>query len=179
MTVVLYVAAIVAANIITAGTTPLDVGPLLIPWGTWLIGATFVLRDLVQLRHGRHGAYAAIGVALAASALTSAALGDTLAIVVASALAFAVSESADTEVFTRMRGRLPKRVAASGTVGALLDSVIFAVVGLSPVWSGIVPWDALPQVIAGQLVVKVALQFIAAGAWHALDPRSRRAEAAA
>lgn len=174
-----YVAAIIAANIITASTTPLHVGAFLIPWGTLLIGATFILRDVVQLAVGRAGAYLAIAVALAASAATSAALGDTLAVVVGSAAAFAVSESSDTEVFTRLRARIPTRVAVSGIVGGVLDSAIFATLALSPLWSGILPWSALPNVIAGQVIVKVAMQLAAGASWRAIRGPEPLPEAAA
>jgi uncharacterized PurR-regulated membrane protein YhhQ (DUF165 family) len=57
----LYVAAVATANVVTARTVPADIGPFLVTWGTWIVGATFVLRDLVQLQLGRRGAYAAIG----------------------------------------------------------------------------------------------------------------------
>lgn len=170
MTVLLYVAAIVAANVVTAATAPTELGPFLVPAGTWVVAATFVLRDAVQVRHGRRVAYAAIAAALVASAVTSALLSDTLAVVVGSAAAFAVSESLDTEVFTRLRVGLAGRVLASGVVGAVADSVIFAVVALSPIWSGLVPWSALPNVIAGQLIVKAALQVLAAGGLAVLRP---------
>src|SRR5438309_132364 len=101
MIVVAYVLAIVAANVITARTLPLAVGPFLVPWGTWFIGLTLLLRDFVQLRYGRAFSYLAIGLALVASALTSWRLGDPLAITAASAVSFAFSESLETEIFSR------------------------------------------------------------------------------
>jgi uncharacterized PurR-regulated membrane protein YhhQ (DUF165 family) len=167
MTVLLYVAAIVAANVITAKTTPLDLGPFLVPWGTWLIASTFFLRDAVQLARGRRVAYAAIVVALAASAASSWVLAATLAVTAGSAVAFALSETLDTEVFTRMPGRVPLRVAVSGVVGGAVDSAAFVVVALSPLWSGILPWSAVPNAILGAFVVKAGLQLVAAGAWRA------------
>lgn len=158
----LYVLALAGANVITASTVPLNAGPLLITWGTWTIAATFVLRDLVQLEHGRSGAYLTIAAGLAVSAIASVLLGDPLAITVGSAISLAVSESADTEVFTRLRARLPARVLTSGLVGGTLDSVVFALVGLSPLWANIVPWSALGAVIAGQIIVKSAMQIVGA-----------------
>lgn len=166
MSIVLYIAAIGLANIVTAGTDPLAVGPFLVPWGTFAIALTFVLRDVIQVRHGRAVAYIAIGTALVCSAATSALLGDTLAVVAGSALAFAVSESLDTEVFTRLRARIPARIAVSGLVGGAFDSVIFVVVGLSPLWSGIIPWSAVPNAVIGAYIVKAAVQFLAAGVWR-------------
>jgi uncharacterized PurR-regulated membrane protein YhhQ (DUF165 family) len=172
---VLYVVAAAAANVITAATVPAEIGPFLVTWGTWIVGVTFVLRDAVHVRLGKRAAYAAIGCGLVAAAVVSAALGDTLLVVAGSALAFGVSESADAEVFSRMRARVSSRVAVSGLVGGTLDSAIFAVVGLG--LSGIVPWSALPNVIAGQIIVKGTVQLVAAGAWRAWWPEPREAPA--
>lgn len=166
-----YIAVIVAANIVTASTTPADVGPFLVTWGTWFIGATFILRDFVQLAAGRAVAYAAIAAAMIASAITSMALGDLFWITVGSVVAFAIAESTDTEIFTRLKTRLSSRVAISGVVGGTLDSIAFALVGLSPLTTGIVPWHALPNVILGQIIVKGLLQLAAAGALRAAEPK--------
>lgn len=158
-----YVLAIVAANVITANTVPAELGPFVVTWGTWLIGVTFILRDAVQVAFGRAFAYFTILVALGASLVTSVALGDTLAIVVGSAVAFLVSESTDTEVFTRLRARLGVRVAVSGVIGGLLDSCLFVIIALSPLWSGFITWEMVPNAILGQWIVKSILQ-VAAGA---------------
>jgi uncharacterized PurR-regulated membrane protein YhhQ (DUF165 family) len=160
----LYIAAIVAANVTTAHTAPLMIGAFAVTNGTWFIAATFPLRDAVQLHAGRRASYAAIGVALGASAATSSALGDTLAITAASALAFAVSESIDTETFTRLRCRLSRRVLISGMISAPIDSVLFAVVGLSPLGAGFVAWSDLWRVIAAQIVAKSIVQAVVAPA---------------
>ena len=169
MLAVLYVAVIVAANVITAKTQPLAIGTFLIPWGTWLIATTFFLRDAIQLRRGRAFAYACIGVALLASLIACAALDLTLAVTVGSAAAFAVSETLDTEVFTRLPGNVPLRVAVSGVIGGAIDSTVFVVIALSPLWSNILPWSAVPHAILGTFVIKAVLQLCAAGAWQAAE----------
>lgn len=171
MIVVAYVLAIIAANVITARTLPLAVGPFLVPWGTWLIGLTLLLRDFVQLRFGRRSSYLAILVALIASALTSARLGDPLAITAASAVSFAFSESLETEIFSRLRDFLAKRIFWSGTFGSLADSVLFITLGLSPLGAGFVPWVAVPFAIVGQYVVKTAMIGLGATASVALRGR--------
>jgi queuosine precursor transporter len=168
MSLVLYIAAIGAANVITAGTAPLELGPFLIPWGTFAVAATFVLRDYIQREHGRTVAYIAVAVGLITAGITSAILGDTLAVVVASALALGLSEALDTEVFTRWPGKLPERVLVSGLFGSALDTTLFVIVGLSPLWSGIVPWAAVPNAVLGVFVVKAAVQTLGAAlAWIA------------
>ncbi|HLY64760.1 MAG TPA: VUT family protein [Chloroflexota bacterium] len=177
MTIVAYILAIVAANVITARTLPLAVGPLLVPWGTWFIGLTLLLRDFVQLRHGRAFSYGAIAGALVASAITSRQLGDPLAITAASAVSFAFSESLETEVFSRLRAFLAKRIFWSGTFGSLVDSVLFVTLGLSPLTTGFVPWAAVPGAILGQYIVKTAM--VSAGAVASSALRQRLAPSAA
>lgn len=154
----LYVASIVAANVLTAHTAPLVIGTFIVTAGTWFIAATFPLRDAVQIHAGKRISYAAIAVALVASAIASRSLGDPLAITEASALAFAFSETLDTELFTRLRASLAKRVAFSGLVSGSADSVIFAFVGLSPIGAGFVPYDAIWKVIVAQIVAKGVVQ---------------------
>ncbi len=158
----LYLASIVAANVVTASVAPLALGPLLVPAGSLLIGATFVLRDFVQRAFGRPRTYAAILGALVLSALTSWQLGDTLWITIASAAAFLLSETTDTELYTRLRLPMAWRVFYSGLVGGALDSALFVVVGLSPIGAGFLPWEAVGYAIAGQIVVKTALQALGA-----------------
>jgi len=152
-----YVASIVVANVVTAATVPLMLGPFIVPWGTFLIGCTLVLRDAVQLRFGRPASYAAIAVALLASAISSHLLGDTLAITGASAVAFAFSESAETEIFSRFKALLAARIMWSGTLSSLVDSLLFIVLGLSPLTTGILPWPLVPLAILGQYIVKTAM----------------------
>ncbi|HZG75535.1 MAG TPA: VUT family protein [Paenibacillus sp.] len=170
--VLAYLAAIVAANVVTASFAPLSIGALLVPAGSFLIGATFILRDFVQRAIGRGRTYAAIAGALALSAATSYALGDTLWIVFASAVTFLVSETLDTETYTRLKLPLASRVFFSGLVGGLVDSALFVVVGLSPLGAGFLPWDAVPFAIAGQMLVKTAMQALGAAA-VAVSPLGR------
>lgn len=96
------------------------------------------------------------------SALTSYLLGDTLWIVFASIITFAVSETTDTEIYTRLKLPFHLRVAYSGIVGGILDSIIFVIVGLSPLGANILPWDAVFLAIVGQIIVKTIVQLLAA-----------------
>lgn len=160
MIILLYLVAIISANVITAAFAPIIAGPFIVPWGTLLIGTTFILRDLVQRKYGRSNAYNVIVTALVLSAVTSFLLGDSLMIVLASALSFAISETADTEIFTRLRASFAKRVLFSGVIGGTIDSTIFVIVGLSPLGAGFLPWTAIPSAIIGQMVVKFAMQTV-------------------
>jgi uncharacterized PurR-regulated membrane protein YhhQ (DUF165 family) len=171
---VLYVAAIAAANVLTARVAPWLIhvnGQIVaITAGTWAIGVTFWLRDLVQLRHGVRVAWAALAVALAVNLALSVYYADLLAITLASAAAFAVSESMDTIVYSKVDGRLGPRILISGLVSCPLDSAIFVIVGLSPLTTGIVPWNAVALTIVVQIVIKLALQALAATPLWRLEP---------
>ncbi|MEC1071416.1 VUT family protein [Priestia megaterium] len=162
MRIVFYLASIITANVITASFAPFQLGVFVIPMGTFLIGATFIFRDLVQNKYGRKKTYFFITTALILSALISFILGDTMLIVLASAISFAVSETTDTEIYTRLNLPMKWRILYSGLVGGLLDSVIFVMIGLSPLGANILPWEAVPAAIIGQVIVKSIIQLIGA-----------------
>lgn len=111
------------------GTYCVPGGPCVIPvWpgisapsGVLAIGAALVLRDLVQRRLGLHWALAAIAAGAALSGLVA-----PPALILASVVAFTLSEMADLAVFTPLQRRgLVLAVAASGAVGIFVDSVLF------------------------------------------------------
>ncbi len=91
------------------------------PSGVVMVGLALVLRDLVQRRLGLYWA----SLAILAGALMSAWFAPG-ALVVASAVAFLLSETADMAVYTPLqRRRLVLAVFASGVVGLIVDSVLF------------------------------------------------------
>lgn len=127
----LFCACIPLANwlIGNVGVTCVPDGPCIIPvWagisapsGVLAIGAALVLRDLVQRRLGMQWALGAIVLGAAISGFLAPA-----SLVLASVLAFALSEVADLAVFTPLQRRgLVLAVAASGVVGIAVDSVLF------------------------------------------------------
>lgn len=116
-----------------AGTVCVPDGPCLIPVapyvypglmapsGVLMIGLALVLRDLVQRRLGIPFVLAAI----AAGAVLSAALAPP-ALVLASSVAFLLSELADFAVYTPLqRRRFVLAVLLSGVVGLVVDSAVF------------------------------------------------------
>ena len=128
---VLFGLTIPAANwlIGNAGTVCVPNGPCLIPVapglmapsGVTMIGIALVLRDLVQRRLG---VGVAAGAILAGSAIS--ALLAPPALVIASAVAFLLSEVADLAVYTPLaRRRLIAAVVASSMVGLVVDSIVF------------------------------------------------------
>ncbi len=162
--VFLYLISIVSANVVTAALMPLQIGIFIIPMGTFLIGATFIFRDLVQNKYGRAKTYMFIVTALILSALVSFFFGDTLMIVAASALSFIISETgADTEIYTRLRLPIAWRVFYSGIVWwTIRFSRVFVIVGLSPIGAGFIPWEAVPAAILGQVIAKTVIQLFGA-----------------
>ena len=128
---VLFGLTIPAANwlIGNVGTVCVPNGPCLIPVapgltapsGVIMIGIALVLRDLVQRRLGVGVAAFAIAAGAALSALVA-----PPALVVASAVAFLVSELADFAVYTPLaRRRLVAAVVASSMAGLVVDSIVF------------------------------------------------------
>ena len=123
---------------------------LMAPSGVLMIGLALVLRDLVQRRLGLRW----VSGAIVAGAILSAALAPP-ALVVASAAAFFLSETADLFVYTPLqRRRLVLAVLVSSLVGLVVDSAIF-------LWLAFGSLDfLLGQVIGKAWMVLASLPFI-------------------
>lgn len=156
-----FAGCIPAANwlIHNAGTVCVPDGPCLIPVapgvmapsGVLMVGLALVLRDLVQRRLGKLWALGAVLVGAALSGLLAPA-----ALVVASAVAFLLSELADFAVYTPLqRRRLVLAVLLSSMVGLVIDSLIF-------LWLAFGSLAFLPgQVIGKSLMVLLSLPLVA------------------
>lgn len=112
----------VGARCIPDGPCLIPVGPGLdAPSGVLIVGLAFVLRDLVQRRLGKAWAVGAILVGACISGLIAPPHW-----VLASAVAFLVSEFADFAVYTPLERRgLMKAVLASSLIGLAVDSALF------------------------------------------------------
>jgi uncharacterized PurR-regulated membrane protein YhhQ (DUF165 family) len=158
---VLFGLTIPAANwlIGNAGTVCVPNGPCLVPVapsvmapsGVLMIGIALVLRDLVQRRLGVGWAVIAI---LAGAAMSAWFAPRTL--VIASAVAFLLSELADLAVYTPLaRRRLVLAVVLSGLVGLVIDSVVF-------LWLAFGSLDFLAgQVIGKAWMIFLSIPFVA------------------
>jgi hypothetical protein len=164
-----YIACIPVANwlIQHVGTVCPPDGPCLIPVapglmapsGVLMAGLALVLRDLVQRRLGVTYGLAAIGV----GTLLSAALAPA-PLVVASAVAFLLSELIDFSVYTPLQKRgLVLAVAASSFVGLIADSLLF-------LW---LAFGSL-QFLAGQIAGKAIMVLLTLPAIRWLRNRDRR-----
>jgi uncharacterized PurR-regulated membrane protein YhhQ (DUF165 family) len=112
----------VGTSCVPNGPCVIPVAPgLTAPSGVVMIGLALVLRDLVQRRLGLVWASGAILGGAALSALLA-----PPSLVLASAVAFLVSEFADLAVYTPLQRRgLVLAVVASSIVGLVVDSAIF------------------------------------------------------
>lgn len=124
---------------------------LMAPSGVVMIGAALVLRDLVQRRLGVAYGLGAIIAGTAISALVA-----PPALVIASATAFLISETADFAVYTPLAKRqLVLAVVASGLVGLVLDSIIF-------LWLAFGSLDfLLGQMVGKAWMVLLSIPFVA------------------
>lgn len=139
----LYVAAIVAANYMTAHLGLVGVGfGLLVTAGTFAAGFALLARDFVQRVGGIRLALAAVAVGGALSwSLASPALA------VASTIAFVAAELADLGVFTPLRERsFAVAALASNVVAAPIDTVLFL---------HMAGFGVTAEAVAGQFIGKV------------------------
>ena len=145
----LFLVCVPAANYLIqhVGTVCVPKGPCLVPVGLGImapsgvltIGLALVLRDVVQRQLGLGWSFAAI---LAGTALSTALAPSTL--VLASGVAFLLSETADLAVYTPLQRRgLVLAVVASACLGLVVDSVVFLVLAFGSL-----------EFLAGQVVGK-------------------------
>lgn len=158
MVVLLFIATVLAANLAVAefGVIPIGFG-LSAPAGVYSAGLAFTLRDFVRERHGRNG----VIIAIAGGVFLSALLEDVQRIALASAVAFALSESADALVYEPLRKRgWARAVVVSNLVGLTLDSVLFLSIAFGSL-----------DFLAGQIVAKSYMTALAvAGLWVVRTP---------
>src|SRR5262245_17001715 len=120
---------------------------LMAPSGVLVIGLALVLRDAVHELLGWRWAVTAI----VAGALLSGFIAPP-ALVLASAIAFLLSELADLAVYAPLRRRhLASAVLASGVAGAIVDSAAFLLIAFGSL-----------QFLAGQVVGKLIMSALAA-----------------
>jgi len=164
-----FMACIPAANwlVTHAGTVCVPNGPCLVPVapslnapsGVLMVGLALVLRDLVQRRLGAGFALGAIVVGAGLSAFLA-----PPSLVLASAVAFLLSELADFAVYTPLQKRgLVRAVLASSIVGLIADSILF-------LWLAFGSLDFL----AGQIVGKAWMVLITIPAIDWLRRRDER-----
>jgi len=150
-----------------AGTVCLPNGPCLIPVapgimapsGVLMVGLALVLRDLVQRRLGITWGVIAVLAGTAISAFVA-----PPALVLASVLAFMVSEFTDLAVYTPLQKRgLTLAVFASGMAGLLVDSVLFLGIAFGSL-----------DFLAGQIIGKAWMVLLSLPLMHLLRHMDER-----
>ena len=121
------------------------------PSGVMMVGVALVLRDLVQRRLGAAMSALAILIGAGISALVA-----PPALILASAVAFLLSEFSDLAVYTPLaRRRLVAAVIASSCAGLVIDSIVF-------LWLAFGSLDFLPgQIIGKAWMVLLSIPFVA------------------
>jgi queuosine precursor transporter len=153
---ILFLLTIPAANwmIGNVGTVCVPSGPCLIPVlpglmapsGVLLVGVALVLRDRI---HHTLGGVWALWMILAGGLLSY--LVAPPALVLASTIAFLLSEFADFSVYAPLRKRgLPLAVMTSGVVGAVVDSLLFLFIAFGSI--AYAPGQIVGKVMASMLV---------------------------
>jgi len=121
--------------------------------GTFTAGLVLAARDAVREAAGVWASLGCVAVGAALSAFMS-----TPALALASGVAFALSEVADTLVYEPLRRRSRTRALAwSNLVGSVVDSLLFLTIAGFPVWPAVlgqvgVKWAmcvALPLLVIG------------------------------
>ncbi len=142
----------VGATCIANGPCVVPVAPgLMAPSGVMMVGVALVLRDLVQRRLGAIMSALAILCGTALSAMLA-----PPSLVLASGVAFLLSEFADLAVYTPLsRRRLVVAVVASSVVGLVVDSIVF-------LWLAFGSLDfLLGQVVGKGWMVLLSIPFVA------------------
>jgi hypothetical protein len=158
--VALYLAAIVAANLLTAAF-----GPAMSIWNAFLfIGLDLSTRDKLHDRwRGRLLGVRMLALIAAGGAISWVLNRDAGQIAVASVVAFTAAATVDAVVYHLMRRRRwLERANLSNVAGAAVDSLVFPTLA----FGGILPW-----VTFGQFVAKVGGGFV----WSLVLKGGRRA----
>lgn len=150
-----FIGLVVASNWLTA-TYGLVFG--FVTAGTFTAGLVLAARDAVRETAGVWAALGCVAVGAGLSAFMS-----TPALALASGIAFAVSEVADTLVYEPLRSQGKARALAwSNLVGSVVDSLLFLTIAGFPLW------PALAGQVAVKWVVCVGLPLLAIGGARAV-----------
>jgi queuosine precursor transporter len=142
----------VGTTCIVNGHCVVPVAPgLMAPSGVMMVGVALVLRDLVQRRLGAIMSALAILFGTALSAMLA-----PPSLVLASGVAFLLSEFADLAVYTPLaQRRLVLAVVASSVAGLVVDSIVF-------LWLAFGSLDfLLGQVVGKGWMVLLSIPFVA------------------
>jgi len=152
-----YILAVLAANYTATWFIPLPVFGM-VSVGTLIFGVTFTQRDRVH-RFGRRPVYLMIFMAAVGMGLESLLLEVPWRIIAAALVAILASETADTEIYQKLRHLTwLRRVTGSNLVSIPLDSLLFNLIA----FAGEFAPAMLAAIIFGEIVSKFATGSVAA-----------------
>lgn len=159
----LYVAAVVAPNILIAHFGIVDVAPgpwvLMAPAAVYAVGVALVARDILHELAGVRLVIAAILL----GTLLSALLTDSIKIAAASGAAFLFSELLDLTIYQAIRHRSWALAAlVSSYIGAVLDSIVFLGIAFGSMQFLPGQWAGKAISITVVVVLAVIVRWIAA-----------------
>ena len=152
----LYFIVGILATLVTIWFKPLDLGIIVIPPSSWLMGLTFLLITLIVEKYGNKVASKMIWILLALTSIICYLLGYSQVLVVASGVAFILGQFS-----TKLLYELTNRSLFSSMIGSLIDAIFWILLGLSPIGIGSVSWDRFIFAVAGQVIVQFIMQWIA------------------
>ena len=164
---ILYVALVVISNLVTIYFKPVTILGLVVPPSSWFMGFTFLLINLISSTRSKRFSGSLIWIGLAITSIICFAQNLSQAIVVASSLAFIVSQKLSNFLFrywtskTNPNGLNPNQSwinPVSSFIGSTTDAAIWIILGLSPLGIGSVSWIEVPSAILGQVIVQGVLQ---------------------
>ena len=163
MTLILYLLTIVVSNVVTVIIPPTDLGILVIPPSAYFMGFSFIFGNLLQDRYGKGVSRWFIWVGLAISAVLFQLLELSQVVIVASSIAFLVSQFLSNFLYDLFK-KLPisnHAMLLSSVIGSLVDVTLFVTIGLSPLGLNVLQGINILLAIVGQFIVQTILQIIA------------------
>lgn len=157
----LYILTILVANIGTVVLPSITIGALIIPPSSYFFGFTFLISNAIQDKHGAKASKAAIWYGLGFSFVLFLLLKFSVIIVIASGLAFFISQYIATVLYSKVKDKWKSANIKTSLIGSVIDIGIFITLGLSPLGIGKIPWSGLFMAILGQLLVQCSIQIIA------------------
>lgn len=167
---ILYIVLVVVANLVTIFYKPTILLGLVVPPSSWFMGFTFLLINLISKYESKRFTGSLIWIGLGLTSLICFVQSLPQSIVVASGLAFVISQWLSNFLFKYWRRKsVGDRIAVTPSwinpsasfIGSTVDATIWIILGLSPLGIGSVSWGEVPLAVLGQVIVQGILQLIA------------------
>jgi len=153
-----YVASVVAANLTLQYFITLPILGVF-TFGTLFFAFTFTLRDRLHHVSNRRFVYATIGVTVIANIVAAYSTNTPWRFILASFVAIALSETADTEIYHKARNKSwLTRVLTSNAVSVPVDTAVFVLLAFYGNLNGKIMW----QIFQNDVLWKFAIATVIA-----------------